>query len=76
VKYSDLRKQYILRRISMSNINISNLDSANEIGDLSDRELDLQGGSIWSWLSDAVSWVVDHVGFSFTDGGGIISVKF
>jgi hypothetical protein len=59
----------------MSNINISNLDSANEIRDLSDRELDLQGGSIWSWLSDAASWVADHIGFSFTDGGGIISIK-
>ncbi len=60
----------------MSNINIADLNSANEFRDLSDRELDLQGGSIWSWIKDAANWVVDHIGFVFTDGGGIISVKF
>jgi hypothetical protein len=59
----------------MSNINISDLNSASEIRDLSDRELDLQGGSIWSAIKDAPKWAIKHIGIEIGGGGGIISVK-
>jgi hypothetical protein len=47
----------------MSNINISDLNSANELRDISDRELELQGGFQLSFFSLPVDlWLIIRLG--------------
>lgn len=61
----------------MSKLENSDLQVFNDLWcEISDESAEnIKGGGIWSSIKKAASWVKDHIGFSSTDGGGIISIK-
>jgi hypothetical protein len=61
----------------MSKLENSDLQGCNDLWcEISDESAEhIKGGGIWSSIKKAASWVKDHIGFSSTNGGGIVSIK-